>query len=72
MNHAHSLMLLGHTDDARQLYLSHRNDDDVDDSHDSWQDGVLTDFDDLRKAGLTDPLMQEIETAFETEAQVAK
>jgi hypothetical protein len=72
VNHAHALMLLGHADDARQLYLSHRHDHDVDDFHHTWQEAVFMDFGDLRKAGLTDPLMQEIETAYETEAQVAK
>ena len=60
-NRAHALMFLGRTKEARDIYLG---------KHSgliggkSWQQSTLADFADFRKAGLTNPLMEEVEKAF--------
>jgi tetratricopeptide (TPR) repeat protein len=61
-NQADALMLLGRTDDARTIYLAHRGQE-VSEKK-SWEADVLGDFADLRKAGFTNPLMDEMEAAF--------
>ena len=63
-NRAHALMFLGRTDEARVLYLAHRGEKLAPDESDLWEKAVLDDFAALRKAGLTDPLMNEIERLF--------
>jgi hypothetical protein len=63
-NRAHALMLLNRTDEARVLYLKYRGMKNVVDDK-SW--GVLEDFTELRKAGLTNPLMDEIKRRFAAE-----
>ncbi len=63
MNRAHALMFLGRLDEARALYLRHRGAPNVQDDN-PWETVVLEDFAELRKAGLTHPLMHEIEHAF--------
>jgi tetratricopeptide (TPR) repeat protein len=65
-NRAHALMFLGRIDEARALYLKYRGQKDVQDGK-SWEAVVLEDFADLRKAGLTNPLMDEIEKQFKSE-----
>jgi Flp pilus assembly protein TadD len=62
-NRAHSLMFLGRVDEARALYLQYRGTKAVE-SGKSWETVVLEDFGELRKAGLTHPLMDEIEKRF--------
>jgi hypothetical protein len=62
-NRAHALMFLGHVDEARALYLQYRGKKNVG-SDKSWETDVLEDFAQLRKAGLTHPLMEEIEKRF--------
>jgi len=62
-NRAHALMFLGRMDEARALYLGYRGEKDVQ-AGKSWTTVVLEDFADLRKAGLTHPLMDEIEAKF--------
>ena len=60
-NRAHALMFLGRTKEASDIYLG---------KHNSliggktWQQSTLADFADFRKAGLTNPLMDEVEKAF--------
>jgi hypothetical protein len=61
-NRAHALMFLGRVDEARLLYLAHRGEKTGDDK--IWEDDIREDFATLRKAGLTKPLMDEIEKAF--------
>jgi hypothetical protein len=56
-------MFLGRIDEARALYLKHRGQKDVLDGK-SWEALILADFADLRKAGLSNPLMDEIEKLF--------
>jgi hypothetical protein len=62
-NRAHALMFLGRVDEARTLYLRHRDETDVQDGK-SWEAVILADFADLRKAGLSHPLMDELEKQF--------
>ena len=62
-NRAHALMFLGREDEARALYLQYRGTKNVQDEK-SWETIILDDFADLRKAGLTNPLMDEIEKQF--------
>ena len=56
-------MLLGRVDEARALYLQYRGTKNVLDQK-SWETIVLEDFGELRKAGLINPLMDEIEKQF--------
>jgi tetratricopeptide (TPR) repeat protein len=58
VNRAHALMFLGRLDDARALYLRYRGEKKVLGDK-SWEAGVLEDFAELRKAGLTHPLMDD-------------
>jgi hypothetical protein len=59
-------MFLGRVDEARALYLryrgqrAHENDDEV------WEAVIVDDFVEIRKAGLSHPLMDEIESKFST------
>src|SRR5262249_61177173 len=62
-NRAHALMLLGRVAEARALYLSFRGTTKVIDDK-SWETIVLDDFAELRQAGITHSLMDEIETLF--------
>jgi predicted Zn-dependent protease len=62
-NRAHALMLLGRTDEARALYLKYRGDKNVQDGK-SWDVLILGDFAELRKANLSNPLMDEIQKLF--------
>ena len=56
-------MFLGRIDEARALYLKYRSQKDVLDGK-SWEALILADFADLRRAGLSNPLMDEIEKLF--------
>jgi tetratricopeptide (TPR) repeat protein len=62
-NRAYALMFLDRVDEARALYLKYRGQQNVQDDK-SWETVILEDFAELQKAGLTHPLMQEIEKAF--------
>ncbi|HUD89579.1 MAG TPA: tetratricopeptide repeat protein [Xanthobacteraceae bacterium] len=62
-NQAHALMFLGRVDAAKSIYLQYRGKQDVS-GGDSWESAILKDFDAMRKAGLSHPLMNEIETRF--------
>jgi tetratricopeptide (TPR) repeat protein len=61
-NRAHALMFLGRVDEARAVYLRYRGEN-VQNGK-AWETVVLEDFAELRKAGLTHPLMDEIEKRF--------
>jgi PQQ-dependent catabolism-associated CXXCW motif protein len=56
---AHALMFLNRTDEARNIYLRFRDQNDEDGK--KWEDDILSDFAEFRKAGLSKPLMDEIE-----------
>ena len=60
---AHALMFLGRVDEARALYLKYRGEKSVM-AGKSWDAIILEGFAALRKAGLTAPLMDEIERQF--------
>ncbi len=61
-NRAHALLFLGRVEDARALYLKYRDEKNVQGK--TWPVVILEDFAELRKAGLTHPLMDEIEKEF--------
>jgi hypothetical protein len=63
-NRAHALMFLDRADEARALYLKYQGQQKVQDDDKSWKAVILEDFAELRKAGLTHPLMDEIEKRF--------
>jgi Novel STAND NTPase 1/Sel1 repeat len=62
-NHAHALAFLGHLPEAKEIYLSHREEDDGLGAGSTWREDVVEDFADFRGARLPypAPLMQEIE-----------
>ena len=59
-NRAHALMFLGRVDEARELYLRNCGEVNVVGER-SYEKVLLEDFAELRKAGLTHPLMDAIE-----------
>jgi tetratricopeptide (TPR) repeat protein len=60
-NRAHALMFLHRVDKARAIYLNYRGAMKVVGDK-SWEVIILEDFAELRKAGLSHPLMDEIES----------
>ena len=67
-NRAHALMFLARLDEARAVYLRYRGEKNVNEGK-PWETTILSDFAELRKAGLTHPLMDEIEKVFAEPAQ---
>ena len=63
IEHAHALMFLDRTEEARALYLSHNDEPTHDSGNKTWRQVISADFAELRKAGLVKPLMEEIEAA---------
>jgi uncharacterized protein YecT (DUF1311 family) len=57
-NKAHALMFLGNDDEARKIYRAHRGEK-VDDKR-TWNETIIGDFAGLRKAGLSNPLMDQV------------
>jgi predicted Zn-dependent protease len=66
-NRVHALMYLGRAQEARALYLAHKDKLLPDDER--WQQAITEDFAELRKAGRGHPQMAEIETAFKVRAE---
>jgi tetratricopeptide (TPR) repeat protein len=62
-NRAHALMFLRRVDEAQSVYLQYRGAKNVSGVK-SWEDVIREDFDELREAGLSDPLMAVIEKRF--------
>ena len=60
---AHALMFLGREDDAQALYLRYRGQKL---GSELWEAGVLADFNKLRQAGRSQPLMDKVERLFES------
>jgi tetratricopeptide (TPR) repeat protein len=58
---AHALMLLDRVDEARAIYMQYRGNVKARGDK-TWHAVILGDFDELREAGLTHPLMDEIES----------
>jgi tetratricopeptide (TPR) repeat protein len=61
-NRATALMLLGRTDEARAVYLAYRGK--MANPTMPWEQAVEDGFVELRKAGVSNPLMDEIEAEF--------
>jgi tetratricopeptide (TPR) repeat protein len=61
-NRAHALMLLDRVEEARTVYLAHRGHKNTEGK--AWEAIVLGDFAEMRKHGLSHPLMGEIEKLF--------
>ena len=66
---ADALMLLGRTDEARQIYLAHRGEHFQNGK--SWEDTVKSDFAKFRKLGFVNSLMAETEADFELPPKAA-
>jgi len=62
-NRAHALMFLGRDEEARTLYLRYRDETNV--LGKPWDAVILGDFAEIRKAGLMNPLIDEITKLFE-------
>ena len=60
-NRAHALMFLGRGEESEALYLAHKGERVSDEDRSLWERVIAKDFADLRKAGLTHPMMVEIE-----------
>ena len=61
-NRAHALMMLGRIDEARAIYLRYRGQ--TVEGDETWETAIAGDFAEMRKAGITHPLMDEIEAEF--------
>src|SRR5262245_44682519 len=61
-NRAHALMFTGHDEEAKALYLAHKGEVCKCKSPESlWEQAISEDFKEFRKAGLTHPMMADIE-----------
>src|SRR4029077_17334384 len=60
-NHAHALMMLGRTAEAKALYRAHKGEPLQDKT---WEEVIVDDFHKLRNAGIKNSLMEEIEDAW--------
>jgi hypothetical protein len=63
VNRAHALMFLGRTAEAKAIYLAHRGEKDGSKDETIWDEDVKADFAEFRKAGMVNPLIDEIEAA---------
>jgi hypothetical protein len=59
-NRAHALVFTGHDEEARALYLVHKGKV-IEPDNKLWEQIIADDFAKFRKAGLTHPMMAEIE-----------
>jgi TPR repeat protein len=57
---AHALMFMGHYEEAKALYLAHKGEV-IKQNNWLWEQNVAEDFAEFRKAGLTNPMMADIE-----------
>jgi TPR repeat protein len=60
-NRAHALMFMGHDEDAKALYLAHRGERASEADNELWEQVIADDFAKFRKAGLTHPMMADVE-----------
>jgi len=60
-NRAHALMFLGRSKESRTLYLAHKGKPVWEQDHRKWERVIADDFAEFRKAGLTHPMMANIE-----------
>ena len=60
-NRAHALMFLGHEEECKALYLAHKGKPLSGQDGRLWERVIAEDFAEFRKAGLTHPMMADIE-----------
>jgi TPR repeat protein len=60
-NRAHALMFLGREENAKALYLAHKGKAVSSGQSAAWERVIVEDFAELRKAGLTHPMMADVE-----------
>lgn len=60
-NRAHALLFLDRGAEAKALYLAHKGKPITSEDKRTWEEVISEDFAELRKAGLTHPMMAEIE-----------
>ena len=60
-NRAHALMFMGHDEQAKALYLAHKGEPRSGMNNKLWEQIIAEDFTKFRKAGLTSPMMADIE-----------
>jgi hypothetical protein len=60
-NRAHALMFMGHDEEAKALYLAHKGEPVSEADKKLWEQAIAEDFAEFRKAGLTPPMMDDIE-----------
>jgi tetratricopeptide (TPR) repeat protein len=68
-NRAHALLFLGRTKDAEAVYFGHRGEKVFANSDEKWEDAILTDLDDLSKAGITNPEFARLRAALKSQAK---
>ena len=59
-NRAHALMFIGHGEEAKALHLAHKGEV-FKSQNQLWEQSIAEDFANFRKAGLTSPMMADIE-----------
>jgi predicted Zn-dependent protease len=60
-NRAHALMFIGRDEEAKTLYLAHKKEPVSGEINKLWEQVIAHDFAAFRKAGLTHPMMADIE-----------
>jgi hypothetical protein len=60
-NRAHALMFIGRDEEAKTLYLAHKREPVSGEINKLWEQVIVHDFAAFRKAGLTHPMMADIE-----------
>jgi TPR repeat protein len=60
-NRALALMFTGHDEEAKALYLAHKGELVSETDNKSWEQTIAEDFTKFRKAGLTSPMMADVE-----------
>jgi tetratricopeptide (TPR) repeat protein len=63
INWAHALMFMGHDEEAQALYLRHKGEPVPLENNKSWEQTIADHFAAFRRAGLTHPMMTDIENA---------
>jgi TPR repeat protein len=63
-NRAHALMFLGHEEKSKALYVAYKGKTLSQQDTALWEHAIAEDFAEFRKAGLTHPMMAEIEKEF--------
>lgn len=60
-NRAHALMFMEHDEEAKALYVVHKGEPVSGADNKLWEQNIAEDFAKLREAGLTSPMMGDIE-----------